>query len=321
MTIVLHYLLHQDLHGRCQGLVAVFPFFQKPLREVLRWPYQQRQLRSFEGRLDWHFPRYLAKQLQYRNSYWVEQQLLAYQAGQNLLTRSLADWYPQLVPVKPVEGFRLQSDLERDYEQQFLAFYAQSSSVYRQVLYSPFYYKRELQRLCLQFSPSCGYFFWNLDGEKQELVLHYLLHQDLHGRCQGLVAVFPFFQKPLREVLRWPYQQRQLRSFEGRLDWHFPRYLAKQLQYRNSYWVEQQLLAYQAGQNLLTRSLADWYPQLVPVKPVEGFRLQSDLERDYEQQFLAFYAQSSSVYRQVLYSPFYYKRECDKIGTMEEINS
>ncbi|MVX59213.1 competence protein CoiA [Streptococcus danieliae] len=179
----------------------------------------------------------------------------------------------------------------------------------------------ELQRLCLQFSPSCGYFFWNLDGEKQELVLHYLLHQDLHGRCQGLVAVFPFFQKPLREVLRWPYQQRQLRSFEGRLDWHFPRYLAKQLQYRNSYWVEQQLLAYQAGQNLLTRSLADWYPQLVPVKPVEGFRLQSDLERDYEQQFLAFYAQSSSVYRQVLYSPFYYKRECDKIGTMEEINS
>lgn len=168
-----------------------------------------------------------------------------------------------------------------------------------------------LQRNALQFSSACGYFFWNLDAENEVLILHYLLHQDLHGTCQGLMEVFPFFQKALRDVLRWPYQQKQVLSFQGKVDAHFPRYLAKELRYRNPYWLDQQLQAYQAGHNLLNRSLADWYPQILPVKPGTSCRPQSDLERNYVELFAAFYAQEKNILRQVLYSPFYY-RNCKK---------
>ncbi len=175
-----------------------------------------------------------------------------------------------------------------------------------------------LQRNILQFSSTCGYFFWNLDVENEGLILHYLLHQDLHGTCQGLMKVFPFFQQPLREVLRWPYKQKQVFSFQGRVDFDFPLYLAKELRYRNSFWIDQQFQAYLAGENLLNRSLADWYPQILPVKPGTSCRPQYDLERDYVELFTAFYAQERNIHKQVLYSPFYYRKECDKIGTLEE---
>lgn len=164
-----------------------------------------------------------------------------------------------------------------------------------------------LQRNSLQFSPTCGYFFWNLDLENEIVILHYLLHQDLHGTCQGLVKTFPFFRESLREVLRWPYQQRHVFSFQGKLDPHFPSYLARELRYRNPYWVEQQFQAYQEGDNLLTRTLADWYPQILPVKARNRHRPQSAFEREYEEQFIAFYAQERNIQSQVLYSPFYYR--------------
>ncbi|MBJ6745411.1 competence protein CoiA [Streptococcus sp. 121] len=175
-----------------------------------------------------------------------------------------------------------------------------------------------LQADCLQFSPACGYFFWNVDKEKRELVLHYLLHQDLHGSCQGLVRVFPFFQGSLREVLRWPYQQRCLFSFKGRLDMSFPSYLAKQLRYRNPFWMKKQVEAYQVGQNLLTLPVEAWYPQVIPVK--RGWELPgiTELERSYGDLFAAFYDQCQQRQKQVVYSPFYYRQDCDKIGTLED---
>jgi competence protein CoiA len=49
-----------------------------------------------------------------------------------------------------------------------------------------------LHKQFLSFSMNMGFHLWELDDEKKELRLRYLIHEDLRGKVHCLTKVFPF---------------------------------------------------------------------------------------------------------------------------------
>ena len=166
-----------------------------------------------------------------------------------------------------------------------------------------------LQKQFLRFSQNMGFHLWELDLDKQVLRLRYLIHEDWHGQVQCLTKIFPFEKGRLLSILRQPYLPQPLLSFQGRMDQQLGRYIAQQLYYQAPKWMELQRQAYEKGENLLTQSLDDFYPQVrLPQSPIGFAQIRDNLE-SYYQDFSTYYKKQQNKRVQQLYPPAFYRQE------------
>ena len=165
----------------------------------------------------------------------------------------------------------------------------------------------QLQRDFLYFSNNMGFYLWELDHKRRVLRLKYLLHQDLKGKLHYQVKEFSYGKGNLLEILRTPYQQRNLISFSVEQDRNICYYIQKQLYYQNPYWMKQQAQAYLRGENLLNRKKQDWYPQVRPIEKGYFCQIKQDIH-DYYRNFQAYYEKNSQNKQQKLYPPVFYQR-------------
>ncbi len=170
-----------------------------------------------------------------------------------------------------------------------------------------------LQKQFLRFSQNMGFYLWELDLDKQMVRLRYLIHEDWHGRVQCLTKVYPFGQGNLLEIFRQPYTQQRVASFQGKLDSHLKSYIAQQLYYQSPKWMDMQGQAYEKGENLLTKSIHDFYPQIhLPESSIGFAQIRENLEC-YYQDFSNYYKLQKNKQVQKLYSPAFYKEATQSI--------
>ena len=166
-----------------------------------------------------------------------------------------------------------------------------------------------LQKQFLRFSQNMGFHLWELDLDKQVLRLRYLIHEDWHGQVQCLTKIFPFEKGRLLSILRQPYLPQPLLSFQGRMDQQLGRYIAQQLYYQAPKWMELQRQAYERGENLLTQSPDDFYPQVRLPQSAIGFAQIRDNLESYYQDFSTYYKKQQNKRVQQLYPPAFYRKE------------
>ncbi|HEL1811822.1 TPA: competence protein CoiA [Streptococcus suis] len=166
----------------------------------------------------------------------------------------------------------------------------------------------KLHKQFLSFSMNMGFHLWELDDEKKELRLRYLIHEDLRGKVHCLTKVFPFGQGDLLAMLRSPFAKQALSYFTCSVDQDLLDYVAKQLYYRVPKWMNLQAEAYQQGKNLLSQSLDDFYPQIRLPRSAIGFaQIKQDLTPIY-QAFDQFYDKAKDKRKQILYPPIMYRQ-------------
>ncbi|HFI0449616.1 TPA: competence protein CoiA [Streptococcus suis] len=166
-----------------------------------------------------------------------------------------------------------------------------------------------LHKQFLTFSMNMGFHLWELDDEKKELRLRYLIHEDLRGKVHCLTKVFPFGQGNLLDILRLPFAKQTLSSMTCPIDEDLPRYIAQQLYYKSPKWLALQAEAYGRGENLLTKTAFDWYPQIRLPRSAIGFaQIQKDLSPVY-QTFDHNYAEVKDKRIQEVYPPAVYWRK------------
>lgn len=164
----------------------------------------------------------------------------------------------------------------------------------------------KLHKQFLYFSSNMGFHLWELDEVEKVVRLRYLIHEDWHGRVQCLTRFFPFGVGSFLDILRLPYAQQEMVSFEGQLDQELQTYIAQQLHYRTPKWMQRQETAYLKGENLLTQPLSAFYPQVRLPESAIGFaQIDQDLSPVYDC-FLAYYSQQAKKDVQILYPPAYY---------------
>ncbi|MGQ7441885.1 competence protein CoiA [Streptococcus suis] len=165
-----------------------------------------------------------------------------------------------------------------------------------------------LHKQFLTFSMNMGFHLWELDDEKKELRLRYLIHEDLRGKVHGLTKVFPFGQGNLLDILRLPFAKQTLSSMTCPMDEDLPRYIAQQLYYKSPKWLALQAEAYGRGENLLIKTALDFYPQIRLPRSAIGFaQIQKDLTLVY-QDFDQYYGNIEDKQKQVLYPPIIYRK-------------
>ncbi|HEM3696427.1 TPA: competence protein CoiA [Streptococcus suis] len=166
-----------------------------------------------------------------------------------------------------------------------------------------------LHKQFLSFSMNMGFHLWELDDEKKELRLRYLIHEDLRGKVHCLTKVFPFGQGNLLNIFRLPFAKQTLSSMTCPMDENLPRYIAQQLYYKSPKWLVLQAEAYGRGENLLTKTAFDWYPYIRLPRSAIGFaQIQKDLSPVY-QTFDLYYAEVKDKRIQEVYPPAVYWRK------------
>ncbi|HEM5146895.1 TPA: competence protein CoiA [Streptococcus suis] len=165
-----------------------------------------------------------------------------------------------------------------------------------------------LHKQFLYFSMNMGFHLWELDDEKKELRLRYLIHEDLRGKVHCLTRVFPFGQGNLLDILRLPFSKQTLTSMTCPMDEDLPRYIAQQLYYKSPKWLALQAEAYGRGENLLIKTALDFYPQIRLPRSAIGFaQIKQDLTPIY-QAFDRFYDKAKDKRKQILYPPIIYRQ-------------
>ncbi|HEM6342528.1 TPA: competence protein CoiA [Streptococcus suis] len=165
-----------------------------------------------------------------------------------------------------------------------------------------------LHKQFLYFSMNMGFHLWELDDEKKELRLRYLIHEDLRGKVHCLTKAFPFGQGNLLDILRLPFSKQTLTSMTCPMDEDLPRYIAQQLYYKSPKWLALQAEAYGRGENLLIKTALDFYPQIRLPRSAIGFaQIKQDLTPIY-QAFDQYYAKSKAKRKQILYPPIMYRQ-------------
>ncbi|HEM4069873.1 TPA: competence protein CoiA [Streptococcus suis] len=165
-----------------------------------------------------------------------------------------------------------------------------------------------LHKQFLYFSMNMGFHLWELDDEKKELRLRYLIHEDLRGKVHCLTRVFPFGQGNLLDILRLPFSKQTLTSMTCPMDEDLPRYIAQQLYYKSPKWLALQAEAYGRGENLLIKTALDFYPQIRLPRSAIGFaQIKQDLTPIY-QAFDLFYDKAKDKRKQILYPPIMYRQ-------------
>ncbi|NQH33408.1 competence protein CoiA [Streptococcus suis] len=163
-----------------------------------------------------------------------------------------------------------------------------------------------LHKQFLSFSMNMGFHLWELDDEKKELRLRYLIHEDLRGKVHCLTKVFPFGEGNLLDILRLPFAKQALSHLTCPLDRDLPRYIAQQLYYKSPKWLALQAESYSRGENLLTKTAEEWYPHIRLPRSAIGFaQIKQDLTSIY-QAFEDHYAKIKNRETQILYPPAMY---------------
>lgn len=170
-----------------------------------------------------------------------------------------------------------------------------------------------LQKQLLCFSQNIGFHYWELDVSKHELRLKYLIYEDIKGRLTYLEKSCSFDGDVL-SLLRFPYQSQSVSFYRVPLSKDIQSFIQRQLVARNPRWMRQQELAYLAGENLLTKSLESFYPQVRPVQSDVGFcQITDNLEAFYAD-FTTYYQQQNDKDYQVLFPPAYYQKTLAKMN-------
>ncbi|HEM6405415.1 TPA: competence protein CoiA [Streptococcus suis] len=165
-----------------------------------------------------------------------------------------------------------------------------------------------LHKQFLSFSMNMGFHLWELDDEKKELRLRYLIHEDLRGKVHCLTKAFPFGQGNLLDILRLPFAKQTLTSMTCPMDEDLPRYIAQQLYYKSPNWLALQAESYSRGENLLTKTAEEWYPHIRLPRSAIGFaQIKQDLTPIY-QAFDLFYDKAKDKRKQILYPPIMYRQ-------------
>lgn len=164
-------------------------------------------------------------------------------------------------------------------------------------------YLSDNQKGFLNFSQNMGFHLWEVDVVKQNIRLHYLLHEDLRGRICGLVYE-QSLSLPLLDILRQPYIEQPLSTLSLPLEPDPVAYVQRQLLQKNKKWLMRQAVAYEMGGNLLAQTAEAFYPQ---VRPIGGElpQIEADLTTYYHQ-FEAFYKNQMDKSQQTIYSPRFY---------------
>ncbi|NQM12805.1 competence protein CoiA [Streptococcus suis] len=166
-----------------------------------------------------------------------------------------------------------------------------------------------LHKQFLSFSMNMGFHLWELDDEKKELRLRYLIHEDLRGKVHCLTKVFPFGEGNLLDILRLPFAKQILSSMTCPMDEDLPHYIAQQLYYKSPKWLALQAEAYGRGENLLTKTALDWFPHIRLPRSAIGFaQIQVNLNSVY-QDFDSYYIRVKDKRNQVLYPPVFYLKK------------
>ena len=167
----------------------------------------------------------------------------------------------------------------------------------------------QLHRDCLYFSKNMGFHLWELDDKKGLLRLKYLIHEDLEGQVHHLTRIVPFDELTLSDF-RLPFLKQKCHRLKVYQNQAIHTYIQKQLYYKSAFWLKEQAMAYEKGDNLLTRPLAAFYPQVrLPRLVASDFPQITEDLTTYYQHFDRFYqAQGDKTY-QILYSPAYILRK------------
>ncbi|MEG3325738.1 competence protein CoiA [Streptococcus suis] len=166
----------------------------------------------------------------------------------------------------------------------------------------------KLHKQFLSFSMNMGFHLWELDDEKKELRLRYLIHEDLRGKVHCLTKFFPFGEGNLLDILRLPFAKQALSHLTCPLDRDLPRYIAQQLYYKSPNWLALQAESYSRGENLLTKTAEERYPHIRLPRSAIGFaQIQKDLTLVY-QDFDQYYGNIEDKQKQVLYPPIIYRK-------------
>ena len=163
-----------------------------------------------------------------------------------------------------------------------------------------------LQEGLVYFSQNRGFHLWELDLRRQEVRLHYLIHQDLRGHLHYKTQFFPFYETSLLEVFRTPFARQGLQHLRVPLDLQFKDYLRQQLYYQHPKWMALQEKLYLKGKNLLELDLEDFYPLCRPLKSSHFIQIRGDW-RSYYQDFMTYYRRTGMKATQTLYSPRFYQ--------------
>lgn len=164
-----------------------------------------------------------------------------------------------------------------------------------------------LQRTLLSYSERLGFYLWELDKERHELRLHYLIHERLTGELVYLTKSCSL-DDDVMDLLRFPFQARTLNSLTVTCLSSPQAYVQKQLYYNNPKWIAQQALAYKNGKNLLTETNAYFYPQIKPPQVTNPSPNDQDSIKRYYSQFEHYYKSQALKDCQVLYPPAFYDR-------------
>ena len=162
-----------------------------------------------------------------------------------------------------------------------------------------------LQHDFLYFSQMLGFYLWEADVKQQELRLKYLIHEDLHGKVQYKVKVFSFYNGDLVTVFRHPFLQKKIETLLGKADPAICSYVRKQLYFQIPKWMKLQEAAYLSGENLLNKSVEDFYPQIRLPDKKDFAQISQDLDW-YKDSFNTYYQRQKQKQVQVLYSPAFY---------------
>ena len=164
-----------------------------------------------------------------------------------------------------------------------------------------------LQKHFLYFSQNMGFHCWELNQEKQELRLKYLIYEDLHGKLHYLTKTCAFTDD-LLEFLRLPFKAQPLISYKVKMDSRLLLYIQKQLYYGHPKWRKWQEKEYKQGSNLLTKKLDDFYPQVRPFADSQNFCQIQQALSDFQQAFFAYYRRRGADREQRLFPPVYYQK-------------
>lgn len=162
-----------------------------------------------------------------------------------------------------------------------------------------------LQKQFLAFSWFIGFYLWELDLEKEELRLHYMIHQNLFGKLCYLTKRCSF-KDNIMAFLRLPFQKSCASKMTLHMDQEVIGKIKKTLCRRDKSWLKRQEDAYLQGKNLLTEPLETFYPQIrPPFSDIPFCQIHENLQSYYES-FDHFYQKMKDKKVQTLYPPFLY---------------
>ncbi|RZI48934.1 competence protein CoiA [Lactococcus kimchii] len=170
----------------------------------------------------------------------------------------------------------------------------------------------ELQKNLLYFSENRGFYYWELDLEKQKLRLKSLIHEDLQGHLLYLTDEFSFKKAPLLSLLRRPYQRQKLQSITVPKGQSSERFIRQQLFHRSAKWLKIQEIYYQKGENLLTKNFQKSFfaPPGLNLLTVSKLELPSvnfcQITQNISEYYQNFWENFTEKYTENLYPPRFY---------------